>query len=365
MLRLLPILFLFLLPPEVWSQTVQAGLSYDDTAIQLVVSVRTTGDISGEDLTGAIITLRYPTADGTALGDVTSAFGFGQQGGTAASGGFTYVAYTANPTGATLTSLDAPDAEIELLRIAVTSGAGTTNSVELAPRTTAPQVSGSDEFTFETDNTNFRDNVDTPYFNSEAVLPVELIAFDAVADGSERVTLTWTTATETHNAGFHIERMALLDDAGDDEPSWEAVAWVEGTGTTTEAQAYQYHDTALPFEAHAVRYRLRQVDYDGTASYSPEVEIAPGLPEAFALLPAFPNPFHASTTVQYALREPSRVRLILYDTLGREQVRLVDGEQRAGRHRVTVDASALASGLYHLRLEAGTFMHTQPLVLIR
>ncbi|GAB5519975.1 MAG: hypothetical protein RhofKO_22260 [Rhodothermales bacterium] len=367
MLRFLLILFLFL-PSEAWSQTVQAGLSYDGGAVQLVISVRTTGDISGEDLTGAIVTLRYPTAEGTVLGDVTSAFGFAQQGGTATSGSFTYVVYTANPTGVTLTGLNAADAEIELLRVAVTSGAGTANSVELAPRTTAPQVGGSDEFTFETNNVNFRDNFATPYFTSTTTLPVELAIFEALADGTDRITITWSTATETNNAGFHIERMALVEgEAGAESstPSWEAVAWIEGTGTTTEAQAYRYEDAMLPFEAHTLRYRLRQVDYDGTASYSLEVEVTPGLPEAFALLPTFPNPFTTSTTVHYALREPGPVRLILYDTLGREHLRLLDGEQRAGRHRLTLNARTLASGLYHLRLEAGSFIQTQPLVIVR
>ena len=78
--------------------------------------------------------------------------------------------------------------------------------------------------------------------------------------------LTWTTATETGNAGFRVQRKA----GGANDGSWTTVGSVEGKGTTTEPTSYQYVDEGLPYEADRLTYRLKQVDTDGS-SYSKEV----------------------------------------------------------------------------------------------
>jgi hypothetical protein len=93
-------------------------------------------------------------------------------------------------------------------------------------------------------------------------------------------------------------------------------------------------------------------------------------PEQLALKPNYPNPFHAQTTLSYALPEAQTVRLTVYDLLGREVAVLVDGEQPAGRHRLTWDGRSrsgapVASGVYFTRLEAGGEQLTQKLVIVR
>jgi hypothetical protein len=89
------------------------------------------------------------------------------------------------------------------------------------------------------------------------------------------------------------------------------------------------------------------------------------LPEEFALYPNYPNPFNPLTTIGYDLPEASRVTLIIYDIIGRQVVKLVDGEQIAGRHKAVFDARSYASGLYMYRLEAGDFRKVGKMMLVK
>jgi len=79
----------------------------------------------------------------------------------------------------------------------------------------------------------------------------------------------------------------------------------------------------------------------------------------------YPNPARASATLRFSLPEATRVRLAVYDAMGREVARLADGEQAAGTHTFTLDASTLAAGTYVSRLEAGGRVQTQRLVVVR
>ncbi|AEN74336.1 hypothetical protein Rhom172_2443 [Rhodothermus marinus SG0.5JP17-172] len=75
------------------------------------------------------------------------------------------------------------------------------------------------------------------------------------------------------------------------------------------------------------------------------------LPEGYVLEQNYPNPFHKATTIRYTLPQPGKVRLVVYDLLGREVARLVDREMPAGTHAVRFEPQGLSSGLYFYRLE--------------
>ena len=77
-------------------------------------------------------------------------------------------------------------------------------------------------------------------------------------------------------------------------------------------------------------------------------------PRTFALSPNYPNPFNPATTLAFELPLASRVTLQVYDVLGREIVRLVQGDYEPGRHEVVFDARSVASGLYIARFIAET-----------
>ena len=89
------------------------------------------------------------------------------------------------------------------------------------------------------------------------------------------------------------------------------------------------------------------------------------VPEQFSLRQNYPNPFNPSTTIRYELPNSSMVRLSAYDILGREVGVLVNERKNAGSYDVKFDGSKLASGVYFYRLQAGDFVQTRKLLLLR
>jgi len=88
-------------------------------------------------------------------------------------------------------------------------------------------------------------------------------------------------------------------------------------------------------------------------------------PEDFVLLQNHPNPFNPITTIKYALPGDSHVRLEIYNILGQQVATLVDGKQKAGYKTAKWDASSFSSGIYFYRLQAGDFVQTRKMILLR
>jgi hypothetical protein len=89
------------------------------------------------------------------------------------------------------------------------------------------------------------------------------------------------------------------------------------------------------------------------------------LPTAFALEQNYPNPFNPSTTIRYGLPSRAHVALTVYNTLGQQVSVLQNGEQETGFHEVKFDAKNLPSGVYFYRMQAGSFVETRRLILLR
>ncbi|MCU0413061.1 MAG: T9SS type A sorting domain-containing protein [Ignavibacteriaceae bacterium] len=89
------------------------------------------------------------------------------------------------------------------------------------------------------------------------------------------------------------------------------------------------------------------------------------LPTEFALNQNYPNPFNPSTKIQYSIPEKSNVALKVYDILGNEVAILVNEEKERGVYSINFDATGLASGMYLYRLQAGSFVETRKMILIR
>jgi len=95
------------------------------------------------------------------------------------------------------------------------------------------------------------------------------------------------------------------------------------------------------------------------------VEEGNAVPAAYALQQNYPNPFNPSTEIHFGLSEAAKVQLVVYDMMGLEVARLVDGALPAGQHRATWDASGLPSGTYLYRLTAGAFTETKAMTLLK
>jgi hypothetical protein len=91
----------------------------------------------------------------------------------------------------------------------------------------------------------------------------------------------------------------------------------------------------------------------------------PSVPGEFALYQNYPNPFNPATMIRWQLSGPGRVKLMVFDLLGREVATLVDEPMDQGVHAVPFDGGMLASGVYVYRLEAGTDVAVRRMVLIR
>ena len=205
-----------------------------------------------------------------------------------------------------------------------------------------------------------------PLSKGATALPVELASFDASLE-NEAVVLTWNTASETNNAGFDVQRKESASAADGTDEEWASVGQIEGSGTTTDANRYRFEDTRLPYEAEVLTYRLRQVDTDGSVSYSEAITVDRAAVEQVKLLGTYPNPARERATVRFALPESSArhgVSLRLYDVMGR-QVHTVEASPTAGRHELQLQTDQLPSGVYFLRLRAGTTVKTQRLTVVQ
>ena len=103
----------------------------------------------------------------------------------------------------------------------------------------------------------------------------------------------------------------------------------------------------------------------GEPFVEPLASTADVIPESFALLQAYPNPFNPTTTISYALPSASLVKLTVYDLQGRTVAELVNGMRDTGLHEVTWDATGFASGIYFYRIEAGEFRAVRKTLLVK
>ncbi|HOJ04525.1 MAG TPA: T9SS type A sorting domain-containing protein [Bacteroidota bacterium] len=190
-------------------------------------------------------------------------------------------------------------------------------------------------------------------------VPVELVSFSVRASGGNAV-LQWRTATELNNAGFHVERSVRADE-------WENVGFVPGAGSSYIPRSYTWTDllSAGLRSTSGIRYRLRQVDRDGTETLSPVVELRFGAaPDAVALHAAYPNPFNPSTTLSFSLREAGAVTVRVYNAFGQDVATLLNGAWTdAGYHSLGFTAQGLPSGTYLVTLTAGGETRQQRILL--
>jgi len=107
------------------------------------------------------------------------------------------------------------------------------------------------------------------------------------------------------------------------------------------------------------------VQYDGSEVITSVDRSQDDIPARFTLDQNFPNPFNPSTSIKYQLPRRSGVVLKVYDVLGREVRTLVNEEKPAGSYTVKFDASSCSSGVYFYRIQAGDFVQTRRLLLLR
>jgi uncharacterized repeat protein (TIGR01451 family) len=174
-------------------------------------------------------------------------------------------------------------------------------------------------------------------------LPVVLTAFTATAVGNRDAQIGWTTASEVNSAYFDVERSL-------DGVTFTKVGQVAAQGTTAASTTYAFTDrNVASLTAGAAYYRLRQVDLDATATYSPVRTVSFSKATA-ATLSLYPNPAQLATGLDLRqLPANGTYQVQLLDATGR----LVRAASLAGGQLQPLNLTDLATGTYHV-LVTGT-----------
>ncbi|HTX19053.1 MAG TPA: glycoside hydrolase family 9 protein [Bacteroidota bacterium] len=149
-----------------------------------------------------------------------------------------------------------------------------------------------------------------------------------------------------------------------DDPTLQA----DFSSSTPPAACYVDDQNSYASNEIAINWNAPLVFLSGFFNESPATGVAhpaPLSPETFRLSQNYPNPFNPSTTIAFQLAEASHVDLKVYDILGRLTRTLVDERKGAGSYSVTFDGSALPSGVYMYRLQAGTATATKKMILVK
>jgi uncharacterized repeat protein (TIGR01451 family) len=183
-------------------------------------------------------------------------------------------------------------------------------------------------------------------------LPVELTAFTATAVHNLDASLAWRTASEKSNDHFEVERSFTGTD-------YEKIGQVQGQGSKAGATDYTLTDAAVARKASGpVYYRLKQVDTDGTATYSPVRTVAFTTASMAPAIVLYPNPATAATTLDLGQLPAGRYTVQVLDATGRVVLR---AQQEAGIRQV-LELTSIASGAYTVRVSGPSLNLTKRLV---
>lgn len=180
-------------------------------------------------------------------------------------------------------------------------------------------------------------------------LPVELVNFDAAIDvDDQKVHLDWSTASELNNNFFMVERSSDLQ-------AWEAIAKINGVGTTANLTKYGSVDVA-PLIGTSY-YRLKQVDFDGTTAYSPVESVENTHSTLDIQLNVYPNPASDYIVISGLSEEVGQVFLL--NTAG--QVVLRSNHEVTNSTRINI--SDLDPGMYFVVYQVNQFRETKRVIV--
>jgi photosystem II stability/assembly factor-like uncharacterized protein len=184
-------------------------------------------------------------------------------------------------------------------------------------------------------------------------VPVELLSLKAEAEQGHTI-IRWTTATELNNYGFEVEKRTYGE--------YYTIGFRKGAGNSTEVQHYSFKDVNL---VPGIKnfYRLKQIDMNGSFTYSAEVEVE--TVSYYKLEQNYPNPFNPLTRINFAVPEKIFVKMVLYDALGQKIRTLIEEEKLPGTYSIELNAEKLSSGTYFYSMTAGDFVSVKKIIVIK
>ena len=184
-------------------------------------------------------------------------------------------------------------------------------------------------------------------------LPVEMTNFMAVAnDDKQLIELYWSTASETNNKGFDVQRRS------EESSVFETITWLDGKSEANDLSNYSYSDKNVK-SGIEYYYRLRQLDFDNSENLSEVVHAR--LKGNAAEIQVFPNPTEGFSTVQFSSEIAGQVNMQILNAQG--QIIGVSIFETNGNAELEVDLSQQPEGVYFLKFEIGQEQFVKRMVL--
>ncbi len=199
----------------------------------------------------------------------------------------------------------------------------------------------------------------------ENSLPVELSSFEAAPD-FDKVTIKWSTASETENFGFNLYKKSASDE------EWEQInsEIIAGQGNKSDETGYEFVDYSVR-SGDVYSYQLESVSISGVINVEDIIEIEVPIPTKYVLFNNYPNPFNPATHLKFQLPEQSNVSLVVYDITGKVVKTVINNANYdVGQHVVMWDATnkngtKVSSGMYVYRFSAGKFSKLGRMILVK
>ncbi len=189
--------------------------------------------------------------------------------------------------------------------------------------------------------------------NGGAIVPVELVNFDANSVDN-RVVLNWATASEINSDRFEIERTTANNGL---DGLFEKIETVEAAGKSGKIIDYNAVDYDVQF-GNTYAYRLKMIDRDGKFEYSETEYVTLEGANSLAIKGVTPNPVVTDANITVSVFESANVEMYLVDMSGKVVANVYEGNLSAGTHTIKLDASNIASGNYTLVLNTNNIVRT-------
>ena len=215
------------------------------------------------------------------------------------------------------------------------------------------------------------------------MLPLVLMLF--VSNLSAHVELDYPEGGEIFFIGdtINIEWHILVNH---NQENWDLFFSKDGGNTWQTIQldlpvsqtVYQWVVPNTITDSAQIRIRMDNVgaNYEGySANFTIEANVLgiteeSELPTILNLISNFPNPFNPSTTIKYELSQPSQVKVVIYNMLGKKIIQLYQGQKESGVHTIEWNGldkfgNTISSGTYLYQVQAGHFVRTKKMLLIK
>ena len=248
--------------------------------------------------------------------------------------------------------------QVATVRLYIKNSSGTSN-LQFNP-------GGFVDLTFHDDNTTY---VNLTYDNTggDVSLPVTITEISAKASHEDGVTIFWKTESESDCAGFNV--LKSENEEGTYEKINTQVIPPRGDGAT--GAEYTFVDREVK-DGIIYWYKIEEISIDGKSRIFGPISVKGinPIPSDFELSPNYPNPFNPQTTFNYRLPEACEVRIQIFSLLGRPIITLINQRQEAGYYTMTwagIDENGekVPSGIYFIRMQAGTFTKMHKMIVVR